>query len=197
MSEWVDLYDRSHQATGRVMERTQEVDGQHCVLVVSFWVRSADGRLLLEQRSPEKEWFPGYWECGGGGALAGESPYDAVQREVTEELGLHIPEGNWRLLGEMDNEEVLEGRYFHHWNCSYLVETTQPEPELALQREEVAATRWFTIQELDALLADPEAPVTKYTRRLYAAYRPVLAAPMAAPGQKPKKRLPPKEAEAQ
>lgn len=185
--EYMDLYDWNHQATGRTMERGAVLPRDCCVLVVSFWVRDSRGRLLLEQRSEEKAWFPLWWECGGGAALAGEAGFDAVRREVQEELGVEAPESNWRFLGEMDNVEVLEGQYFHHWNLSYLVDLEEDAPALKLQSEEVAAIRWFTVEELDAFLAQG-APVTKYTRRLYEAYRERLSRPMTQPGQKQKRK---------
>lgn len=184
--ELVDLYDLNHQATGLVKERRQPTDEGHCVMVVSFWVRDREGRLLLEQRSPEKRWFPLWWECGGGSVHAGESAFAAVRREVAEELGFSAPEERWRLLGDLDNIETLEGVYFHHWNISYLVELEDAAPTPVLQQEEVAAYRWYTPAELDALLADGSAPVTKYTRRLFGAYRSLLAAPLEVPGQKKK-----------
>lgn len=189
MSEWIDVYDLNHQATGKIRERSTPHDEASCALVVSFWVRDRDGRLLLEQRSGEKEWFPLYWECGGGCADAGETAFEAARREAEEELGFSAPESQWRLLGELDNIETLDGVYFHHWNVTYLVQLEASAPAAKCQPEEVAEAKWFTLEELDALLAEESAPVTKYTRRLYHAYRAVLAAPMTVPGQrkKPKK----------
>jgi 8-oxo-dGTP diphosphatase len=42
-----------------------------------------EGRLLLELRSDVE-----LWEMPGGGVEPGESPWDAVRREVLEEIGL-------------------------------------------------------------------------------------------------------------
>ncbi|MCD7917190.1 MAG: NUDIX domain-containing protein [Clostridiales bacterium] len=185
MAEYVDLYDLNHQATGRVMLRGDEVPRDCCTMVVSFWVRDRAGRLLLEQRSQEKRWFPGWWECGGGCVRAGETGFDAARREVQEELGFTPPDSRWRLLGELENVEVLEGQFFHHWNLSYLVET---EGEPVLQREEVASVRWFIREELDAFLTE-DAPVTKYTRRLYQKYRERLWQPMVTGQKRPKQGI--------
>lgn len=190
-TEYIDLYDLRHQATGKTQARGAAMPQDCCALVVSFWVRDGAGRLLLEQRAAEKRWFPLYWECGGGSVRAGESAFDAVRREVEEELGFSAPEERWRYLGELDNVETLEGVYFHHWNVSYLVQLDEETPAPRRQREEVADSRWYTVDELDALLEDEAAPVTKYTRRLYRSYRAVLAAPLYTPGQK--KPKPPKQ----
>jgi 8-oxo-dGTP diphosphatase len=48
-----------------------------------------DGDVLLAQR-PEGKPYAGYWEFPGGKVEAGESIFNALQREFVEELGVHI-----------------------------------------------------------------------------------------------------------
>lgn len=50
-----------------------------------------DGRILLAQR-PEGKHMAGMWEFPGGKVEAGESPDDAVRREMMEELGVDLCE---------------------------------------------------------------------------------------------------------
>jgi 8-oxo-dGTP diphosphatase len=45
-----------------------------------------DGHVLLAERPADKSWA-GWWEFPGGKIEAGETPYDALQRELDEELG--------------------------------------------------------------------------------------------------------------
>jgi 8-oxo-dGTP diphosphatase len=47
------------------------------------------GRYLLGQRPAGKP-YAGYWEVPGGKIEAGESVFDALKRELQEELGIHI-----------------------------------------------------------------------------------------------------------
>lgn len=49
----------------------------------------ADGRVLLAQRLAGTP-YPGYWEFPGGKFETGESAYDALVRELDEELGVAI-----------------------------------------------------------------------------------------------------------
>jgi 8-oxo-dGTP diphosphatase len=48
-----------------------------------------DGRFVLQHRDEKPEiWYPGYWGCFGGAVDAGETPLDALHRELWEELKL-------------------------------------------------------------------------------------------------------------
>lgn len=47
-----------------------------------------DGRYLMQHRDNLPGiFFPGFWGCFGGAVEAGESPADAMRRELVEELG--------------------------------------------------------------------------------------------------------------
>ena len=47
-----------------------------------------DDRILLARLRDDDRTHPGYWTLPGGGVEFGESPDDAVLRELTEETGL-------------------------------------------------------------------------------------------------------------
>ncbi len=49
----------------------------------------ADGKFLITSR-PEGKPYAGYWEFPGGKFEAGETVEQALQRELDEELGIHI-----------------------------------------------------------------------------------------------------------
>lgn len=63
------------------------------VLVVAIALQDAQGRYLLAQR-PEGKSMAGLWEFPGGKVEAGETPEQALIREIIEELGVEIHESD-------------------------------------------------------------------------------------------------------
>jgi 8-oxo-dGTP diphosphatase len=59
------------------------------VLVVAAALVDSDGRVLIAQR-PEGKQLAGLWEFPGGKVEAGETPENALIRELEEELGIVV-----------------------------------------------------------------------------------------------------------
>ncbi len=68
------------------MERQTQV-------VVAAMIEAEDGRILIAER-PVGKFMAGWWEFPGGKVEFGESPEDALAREVREELGIEIVVGD-------------------------------------------------------------------------------------------------------
>ena len=62
------------------------------VEVVAGALYDASGRVLIAQRPPGKA-LAGRWEFPGGKLHEGESPYEALVRELREELGVEVLAG--------------------------------------------------------------------------------------------------------
>jgi 8-oxo-dGTP diphosphatase len=61
-------------------------------LIVTGAILIEDGRILVTQRL-EKDAYGLYWEFPGGKVEPGESPEEALQRELLEELGIRVRVG--------------------------------------------------------------------------------------------------------
>jgi 8-oxo-dGTP diphosphatase len=49
-----------------------------------------DGRVLLCHRSPHRRWYPDVWDLPGGHVELGETPTEALKRELLEELSVSV-----------------------------------------------------------------------------------------------------------
>ncbi len=73
------------------------------VVGVAFVIEK-DGSILMLRRSPLKDHAPGEWETGSGRVEAGETPEQAVHREVREETGLQV-----EIVGPIDTFHFYRG----------------------------------------------------------------------------------------
>jgi 8-oxo-dGTP diphosphatase len=102
------------------------------------------GEVLLGRRSEEREWLPGAWDVFGGHIDAGETAEDALQRELLEELGVHV-----LAMRELGLLEAGDGG----WRLRlFAVEAWEGEP-VNRQPEEHADLRWMQRQDACACLA--------------------------------------------
>ncbi len=67
-------------------------------LVVAGLIIGDDGRVLITQRRADQP-LPLQWEFPGGKVEAGESPVEALTRELREEIGVEVAVGRiWDVL---------------------------------------------------------------------------------------------------
>ena len=86
-------------------------DTRPLVQVVAGILLDQNGRYLLSSR-PEGKPYAGYWEFAGGKVEAGESDFQALQREFEEELGIRILAATpW--LTKVHSYEHAKGRGFY------------------------------------------------------------------------------------
>lgn len=78
------------------------------LLVVAAALVDAEGRVLLQQRAPDRH-MAGLWEFPGGKVEPGERPESALVRELAEELGIEVAED--RLVASAFASAPLGGRH--------------------------------------------------------------------------------------
>ena len=62
---------------------------QPILFVVAAALTDGQGRVLVQQRAPHRS-MPGLWEFPGGKVEPGETPEQALSRELDEELGVQV-----------------------------------------------------------------------------------------------------------
>ena len=115
-------------------------------VVCGLLVRSR--RSLFVHRNGSRTWAPNCWDAPGGHIERGESDFDALAREMLEELGVLVTPDGARLVGRLTGADY-DARVF-------VVETWSGEPENRAP-EEHDDLAWFDeVQASRLLLADPE-----------------------------------------
>ena len=98
-----------------------------------------DGEVFATQRG-YGEW-KGFWEFPGGKMEEGETPQEALKREIMEELGIEIK------VGELITKIEYDYPTFHLSMDCFFVEIISGD--LILKKHEDA--KWLTKEELDSV----------------------------------------------
>ena len=121
------------------------------VLVAAVALVDADGRVLLARRPPGKA-MAGLWEFPGGKLAAGETPEQALIRELREELGIDTEQSCLAPLGfashSYDDFHLLMPLYV----CRVWHGTVVPQEGQELRWVRPARLRDFPMPPADAPL---------------------------------------------
>nr|XP_060613841.1 nucleoside diphosphate-linked moiety X motif 17 isoform X1 [Anolis sagrei ordinatus] len=122
---------------------------------VATLLQSAGGKVLLTRRSPRMALFPDVWVPPGGHIEPNEQLLDAGLRELQEETGLKLSEGefSWSMLGLWESvyPPLLSlGWPTHHHVVAYLLLRSykshgQLEARLKPNEGEVSAYAWLDV----------------------------------------------------
>jgi 8-oxo-dGTP pyrophosphatase MutT (NUDIX family) len=119
--------------------------------VAALIIVPEQGYLLQLRDNRPDIFFPGHWGLFGGAVEAGESEEAALQRELAEELDLHLRPGEARYVTRIDMD----------WNRPGCGRTTRAFFEVALVAEKVGT---LTLQEGAALRVFSPAEVQSLAR---------------------------------
>ena len=143
----------------------------------SIFVFNADNELLLQQRSPTKMLWPGYWSntcCSH--PRRGEKMADAVGRRLHEELGLSA---ELEFLFKFEYQAQYDSQGAEHELCWVYAGRSAERPRANIH--EIAAWRYVTQQALSAEIARAPETFTPWFKleweRLLLAHPQVLGPP--------------------
>ncbi|HEV2567115.1 (deoxy)nucleoside triphosphate pyrophosphohydrolase [Sphingomonas sp.] len=114
--------------------------------VVAAALIRADGRVLLQQRGPDRS-MAGLWEFPGGKVEPGETPEAALARELDEELGIAVDPA---LFAPAAFASAPLGSR-HLLLLLYSAYAWAGEP----QALDASALRWVTVDEMRSLPMPP------------------------------------------
>lgn len=130
--------------------------------IVGALIFSNDGHVLLGKNRSGGA-YDGFWTIPGGGIEEGETPVEAIKREVKEEVGLDIDEAIIELISDSETGETEktdrttgETMLVKMIFIDYQVYFDQPASEITPQPgDDMIVARWLALEELPDLTLAP------------------------------------------
>lgn len=117
----------------------QITDHKNLVIVASIAIIDANDQILIAKR-PNKKHLSGFWEFPGGKVEKGESPENALVREVKEELNIDI---NNKCIAPLTFSE-FNYENFHLLLLLYVCRRWEGEP-MSMEKNEI---KWVSVNTL-------------------------------------------------
>jgi 8-oxo-dGTP diphosphatase len=117
----------------------QITDHKNLVIVASIALIDANNQILIAKR-PNKKHLSGFWEFPGGKVEKGESPENALVREVKEELNIDI---NNKCIAPLTFSEFNYEK-FHLLLLLYVCRRWEGEP-MSMEKNEI---KWVKVNTL-------------------------------------------------
>jgi 8-oxo-dGTP pyrophosphatase MutT (NUDIX family) len=120
-------------------------------LVVGAVIVNEDGRAFVHRRGYDRALFPGSWDIPGGHVERGESPIDALRREVQEETGWQLR----RVVSELGESSWAGSDGIPRRELDYLIEVDGDLGAPRLEHPKHVEYAWISLDELDRLIENP------------------------------------------
>jgi len=133
-----------------LQDRDPVMPRDHCPTPTCCACIIHDGKLLLIQRATEPS--KGQWSFPGGRIELGETIFEAVKREVGEEVGIEVePQRVFQVYDWIVRDE--DGGVRFHYLVNYVRCRYQGGDPRA--SSEASAWKWVTLDELEGLTMHP------------------------------------------
>lgn len=145
MEQW-RLYTCDLTKTDFLIEKWAPIPKGLYHLAIEVWILNGKGQMFLVQRSDNKRFHPGEWECIGGSVIGDETFSQAAIREIGEEIGLTV-----------SGDELMECGYEvrnRHIVMTYILRRDFPVQAVTICANENQRAAWFSIQEFEVLQKD-------------------------------------------
>ena len=143
MDEYVDILDEQGAPTGKTTLKSEAHRKGLFHPTVHVWFYTPNGKVLIQQRSSNKDTHPSLWDVSVAGHLgAGENIISGALREVKEEIGLEVTPADLEKIGVFKSVHIhskdLADCEFHH---SFIAPLKRELGSLKKQDSEVVALK--------------------------------------------------------
>ncbi|AIO19475.1 Isopentenyl-diphosphate Delta-isomerase [Candidatus Izimaplasma bacterium HR1] len=146
--EIFDLYDENFNLLEHKMERGTSNEKGEYHLVVHIWIKTRDGKYLIQQRNKLTDRIPYQWAATGGAAVSGDDSIKTAIKETEEELGIRLKANQFELLTRYYCEDGIA----NFITDLYIVKEEILIKELKLDKVEVRDVAYKTMPEIKDMI---------------------------------------------
>lgn len=158
MELW-DILDIDRNKTKRLHEQGKEMKKGDYHLVVHIWIINSEGKILITQRTPNKD-YPLHWETTGGYAIKGDTSIMAALREVKEEMGLKLDVKRGFLL----SSTTIWPDHLDAWVFYQDFDIN----DIKFQEGETCDAKWATIDKIKSIVKQNNfVPLWAYVKKVF------------------------------
>ena len=142
--ELLDIYDNSGNLVGKTVvrgDKTVSLSGDEHIALSVIFIENDRGEFLIQRTSKEKG---NEFSSTGGHVLSGETPLDAIKREVKEELGVDISKDKIKDYGFLLYDMPI--RYIYYLKKNIDID------KVILQSEEVQYVKYMNFSDIRKLI---------------------------------------------
>jgi len=170
--EYLDVLDDTGIPTGEIKSRPAVHRDGDLHRAVHVWIVNDRNEVLIQKRSSVIDVFPNLWDISlAGHVQSGEGSGAAVRRELKEELGITVEEGDLQPVGTVALH-LRDREKFDNQLCDLFVLRRTIDPEqIKKQKQEVAEVTLVFLDDLKKLVREePErfVPRTEEFEKLFA-----------------------------
>lgn len=138
--EILDLYDNQGRKTTEKIERGNTIPEDKNIMLSVIFIKNNKGEYLIQKTSKQKG---NRYSSTGGHVVNGESGFEAIKRELDEELGINVEDNKIKYLSTFKYPKK---------NCLFNVYILNIELEeienIKLQEEEVEEIKFISVNEI-------------------------------------------------
>lgn len=149
MSEYFDVLNENGEYTGKIETREKCHREGLVHKAVAVFIINSKKQVLLQKRSKTQKMWPDMWDLSSGGHVdSGELGFQAITREVKEELGIQVNKSEIIFIGAAFSTNIKGDIINKHINEYYIINKDIDETKLKLQEQEVSEVKWMDKDEI-------------------------------------------------